>query len=197
MSLVSTAEINPNGSVLEQIHALKKQREARMQAAARKLNPKPPAPKQLAQLPPPELFQRPVNPFDWLDKVMPVHVQQDNVQVTFKFPAWLEGNSRVTVGQIVKQVAEKYGVKPIDITSERRHHNLIVPRFEACWRARTETGYSLPHIGRAMGGRDHTSILHGYQTYARWQRIKQGLTRAKPSDRHVDFKMIIGPEAGE
>lgn len=66
----------------------------------------------------------------------------------------------VRVPRILAVVARRHGMTVTDLTSARRGPRLVVPRQIAAWLARTLTGRSLPEIGRHMGGRDHTTILH-------------------------------------
>ena len=67
--------------------------------------------------------------------------------------------------EIVKEVCEKHGLKIEDVISERRHQYLVRPRQEIMYRLCTETDWSLPRIGRLLGGRDHTTILHGKRKF--------------------------------
>jgi chromosomal replication initiator protein len=67
---------------------------------------------------------------------------------------------RVTVDMIQKAVAEHYGMKQADLTSERRARAVARPRQVAMWLAKQITTRSLPDIGRRFGGRDHTTVLH-------------------------------------
>jgi chromosomal replication initiator protein len=67
---------------------------------------------------------------------------------------------RVTVDMIQKTVAEHYGMKQADLTSERRARAVARPRQVAMWLAKQITTRSLPDIGRRFGGRDHTTVLH-------------------------------------
>lgn len=67
---------------------------------------------------------------------------------------------KVTVDQIQKTVAEHYGLKQADLTSERRARAVARPRQVAMWLAKQITTRSLPDIGRRFGGRDHTTVLH-------------------------------------
>jgi chromosomal replication initiation ATPase DnaA len=68
--------------------------------------------------------------------------------------------SRPRIHEIISEVAKRHGVTPIAIISDRRNTKLVAARHEAMWRARNETTYSLPRIGRAFR-RDHTTVLHG------------------------------------
>lgn len=69
--------------------------------------------------------------------------------------------------QIIREVCIKYNITLEDLISERRHHAIVVPRQEAMYRLCTETDWSLPRIGRALGNRDHTTVLHGRKAYKR------------------------------
>lgn len=64
--------------------------------------------------------------------------------------------------QHIKQVvAKQFMVTPVDIDANRRTRNVVIPRHVAWHLSRVLTPKSLPDIGRAYGGRDHTSILNG------------------------------------
>lgn len=67
--------------------------------------------------------------------------------------------------QIVAEVCERHGVPFRDIVSQRRDRKTAKARAEACYRLRMETTLSLPQIGRKLGGRDHTTILHSVRRY--------------------------------
>lgn len=83
----------------------------------------------------------------------------------------------LTVATIVECVSEVTGVPVADILSDRRAEELIRARHVAMWLARNRTGYSLPRIGRAIGGRDHTTVLNAVA------RVDQAL--ADPGDRQT------------
>lgn len=65
------------------------------------------------------------------------------------------------IDRMVTFVAFSIGVKPIELLSERRTRHLSYGRFAVMWGAGKLTTYSLPRIGEALGGYDHTSVLHG------------------------------------
>jgi len=71
----------------------------------------------------------------------------------------------ITVAEIAKQTAERYGVTINDLKSARRGHRLVCARQEAMWRARNETPHSLPCIGRFLGGKDHTTVIYGIRKH--------------------------------
>lgn len=66
-----------------------------------------------------------------------------------------------TIASIIAAVAAHHGIKPAELTGHRRWRSHAWPRQEAYWLAQRITGKSLPEIGRAFGGRDHTTVLHG------------------------------------
>ncbi|MCH9644963.1 MAG: chromosomal replication initiator protein DnaA [Gammaproteobacteria bacterium] len=66
----------------------------------------------------------------------------------------------VTIDNIQRTVAEYYKIKVSDILSKRRNRSLARPRQVAMALAKELTNHSLPEIGDAFGGRDHTTVLH-------------------------------------
>ncbi|WP_394016095.1 helix-turn-helix domain-containing protein [Roseixanthobacter pseudopolyaromaticivorans] len=74
---------------------------------------------------------------------------------------WLSVNPQVPpIMRIQRAVCSYYGISRVDLLSERRTANLIMPRHIAMFLAKTLTLCSLPEIGRRFGGRDHTTVLH-------------------------------------
>lgn len=66
----------------------------------------------------------------------------------------------VTVENIQKTVADYYKIRVADLLSERRSRSVARPRQLAMALAKELTNHSLPEIGDAFGGRDHTTVLH-------------------------------------
>jgi chromosomal replication initiator protein len=66
----------------------------------------------------------------------------------------------VTVENIQKTVAEYYKIRIAELLSKRRSRSIARPRQVAMALAKELTNYSLPEIGDAFGGRDHTTVLH-------------------------------------
>ena len=67
---------------------------------------------------------------------------------------------QVSVENIQKVVAEYYKIKVADLHSKRRSRSVARPRQVAMAIAKELTSHSLPEIGDAFGGRDHTTVLH-------------------------------------
>jgi hypothetical protein len=68
---------------------------------------------------------------------------------------------RPTVRAIMAVVCRRYDVSREDMLSPRRELRYVTPRHIIMYLARKLTPASLPEIGRLLGGRDHTTILHG------------------------------------
>jgi len=66
----------------------------------------------------------------------------------------------VTVENIQKTVADYYKLRVADLLSKRRNRSIARPRQVAMALAKELTSHSLPEIGDAFGGRDHTTVLH-------------------------------------
>lgn len=66
----------------------------------------------------------------------------------------------VTIDNIQRIVAEYYKIKMSDMLSKRRSRSVARPRQVAMALAKEMTNHSLPEIGEAFGGRDHTTVLH-------------------------------------
>ena len=66
----------------------------------------------------------------------------------------------VTIENIQKTVAEYFKIRVADLLSKRRSRSITRPRQVAMSLAKELTSHSLPEIGDAFGGRDHTTVLH-------------------------------------
>ena len=72
----------------------------------------------------------------------------------------------VTIDNIQKTVAEYYKIRVADLLSKRRNRSIARPRQVAMALSKELTNHSLPEIGDAFGGRDHTTVLHGCKKVA-------------------------------
>ncbi|NCQ27108.1 MAG: chromosomal replication initiator protein DnaA [Armatimonadetes bacterium] len=68
--------------------------------------------------------------------------------------------ARVTLAGIQRSAAEHYGVTIDDMKSQKRNKSVMMPRQVAMFLSRQLTDASLPDIGRAFGGRDHSTVIH-------------------------------------
>jgi chromosomal replication initiator protein len=75
-------------------------------------------------------------------------------------------NRQVSVDNIQRTVADYYKIKVAEMYSKRRSRNVARPRQVAMALAKQLTSLSLPDIGDAFGGRDHTTVLHACRKVA-------------------------------
>jgi chromosomal replication initiator protein len=73
---------------------------------------------------------------------------------------------QISIDNIQRLVAEYYNIKISDILSKRRSRTIARPRQMAMFLAKELTNHSLPEIGEAFGGRDHTTVLHACKRIA-------------------------------
>ena len=69
----------------------------------------------------------------------------------------------LTVEVIQRVTAQHYGLRVTDLKGAKRHRGVVVPRMVAVWLTRKHTQASFPEIGRAFGGRDHSTAIHACQ----------------------------------
>lgn len=72
-----------------------------------------------------------------------------------------DDEKEISVEYIIEVVAEHFGIKPSDITSQKRSKEIVYPRQITMYLCRELTDISLQMIGKALGRRDHTTVLHG------------------------------------
>ena len=94
----------------------------------------------------------------------------------------------VTIGNIQKITAEYFNVRLQDLLSKRRVRSLARPRQIAMTLAKELTEHSLPEIGEAFGGRDHTTVMHACKTIRK-------LIETDPRMR-LDFEQLIRALSG-
>jgi chromosomal replication initiator protein len=69
-------------------------------------------------------------------------------------------DKQITIENIQKTVAEYFQIRTSDLTSSKRSRSIARPRQIAMTLAKELTNHSLPEIGNAFGGRDHTTVIH-------------------------------------
>ncbi len=82
----------------------------------------------------------------------------------------------VTIENIQKTVAEYYKIRVADLLSKRRSRSIARPRQMAMALAKDLTTHSLPEIGDAFGGRDHTTVMHACRVI---KALKESETRSR------------------
>ena len=74
-----------------------------------------------------------------------------------------EAQKEITPEMIIKIVAEHFNVSVNDIVSKKKSQDIVYPRQLIMYLCRTLTDVALSLIGKRLGGRDHTTIIHGYE----------------------------------
>jgi chromosomal replication initiator protein len=90
---------------------------------------------------------------------------------------------QVSLDNIKRTVAEYYKIKSSDLLSKRRSRSVARPRQLAMALSKELTNHSLPEIGDAFGGRDHTTVLHACR------KIKE--LRETSTDIREDYKNLL------
>jgi chromosomal replication initiator protein len=86
-------------------------------------------------------------------------------------------NRQVSIENIQKTVADYYKIKVSEMYSKKRSRNVARPRQVAMALAKELTQLSLPDIGEAFGGRDHTTVLHACRKIADLRTNNSDITR--------------------
>jgi chromosomal replication initiator protein len=89
----------------------------------------------------------------------------------------------VSITNIQSTVAEYYKIKTSDLMAKRRNRSVARPRQMAMALAKELTNHSLPEIGDAFGGRDHTTVLHACR------KIRE--LRDSSADMREDYKKLL------
>ncbi|MGM3389829.1 chromosomal replication initiator protein DnaA [Stutzerimonas stutzeri] len=89
----------------------------------------------------------------------------------------------VSVDNIQRTVAEYYKIKIADLLSKRRSRSVARPRQVAMALSKELTNHSLPEIGDAFGGRDHTTVLHACRKIAELRELD--------ADIREDYKNLL------
>jgi chromosomal replication initiator protein len=97
-------------------------------------------------------------------------------------------NRQITLDLVQKTVADFYKIKVTEMYSQKRTRAIARPRQVAMWLARELTSHSLPEIGDAFGGRDHTTVLHACRTII----DLRGRDTTLNNDLHVLLQTIKG-----
>lgn len=84
---------------------------------------------------------------------------------------------RVTIESIQKAVAERYGLKLSELKQKSNTKKIVYPRQIAMYLVKELTSASLPEIGRAFGGKHHTTVLHSVDKIDRLKQTDADLNR--------------------
>jgi chromosomal replication initiator protein len=84
---------------------------------------------------------------------------------------------RVTIDAIQKAVAEKFQIKQSQIKEKSNTKKVVYPRQVAMYLVKELTDASLPEIGRAFGGKHHTTVIHSINKIDKARHIDPELNR--------------------
>lgn len=96
-------------------------------------------------------------------KLNKVEITLDNVEEALKDIISPNINRQVTPQLIINIVADHFGINPEDIISKRRNSEFVQPRQICMYLCRKLTGESLQNIGKSLGKKDHTTVIHGIE----------------------------------
>ena len=90
---------------------------------------------------------------------------------------------QVSIDNIQKTVSDYFNIRLSDLLSSKRNRSLARPRQLSMSLAKELTNHSLPEIGDAFGGRDHTTVLHACK--------KIGELRQGNTELDEDYKNLV------
>lgn len=102
-------------------------------------------------------------------------IDVDLVNETLGNDIFYTANKEATPELIMDAVAKHYGIRVADLVGKKRTRGIARPRQVAMSLTKELTGLSLPAIGGAFGGRDHTTVMYGIRTIADLRKSDAGL----------------------
>jgi chromosomal replication initiator protein len=72
-------------------------------------------------------------------------------------------NNEITSQLIIQIVAEHFNIAATDLTSKKKSQNIVIPRQIVMYLCRELTEDSFSAIGQLLGGKDHSTVMHGYE----------------------------------
>lgn len=117
-------------------------------------------------------------------KLNNVDLNIDSAEEALKDVIYPNKAKELTPTLIINIVAEQFGVKPEDITSKKRNSEFVQPRQVVMYLCRELTGMSQVNIGKILGKKDHTTVIHGVKNRGRASKQR----RAQKQNRHYHKK---------
>jgi hypothetical protein len=99
-----------------------------------------------------------------------------------------------TIDAIKKAVCEFYDMSPLHLIAERRTMKIVEARHMAFYLCKTLTPHSYPLIGKFLGGRDHTTVLHGVRKVEKTMLRRDDAGRDKAHDVATLLERITGEQ---
>lgn len=101
-----------------------------------------------------------------------------------------EVSSRVTIHAIQQCITDYFHIELTELKSAKRHRSVLYPRQVAMFLCRKLTESSLPEIGRAFGGRDHTTVMHAISKVEK--EIEQDINKKRLVE-HLNRLVVAAP----
>lgn len=108
-------------------------------------------------------------------KLNKVNVNLDLAEEALKDIIYPDKSREVTPSIIINIVAEHFGVRPEDITSKKRNSEFVLPRQIVMYLCRELTDTSYINIGKILGKKDHTTIMHGVNKITSEMQVNEDL----------------------
>jgi len=112
-------------------------------------------------------------------------INMELVQIALK-DLLLMQDKRISIENIQKTTAEYYKIRVAELLSKRRSRSVARPRQVAMALSKELTNHSLPEIGDAFGGRDHTTVLHACRKISSLRETEQ-----KIEEDYINLERIL------
>ncbi len=96
----------------------------------------------------------------------------------------------ITVEMVIEVVSKYYDLTIEELQGNSRSKRVSAPRHMAMYLAREETKASLPQIGETLGGRDHTTIMYGYEKIAKLVEHDERIRRDSMQIREQLYQLV-------
>jgi len=110
-----------------------------------------------------------------------VDITLDNAKEALKDIVYPDVSKVITIPLIISTVCEQYNVKQEDITSKKRNKEIVLPRQIVMYLSREFTDSPLEEIGKALGKKDHTTVMSGVN------KIKDLIQSDEELQRNIDI----------
>ena len=104
-------------------------------------------------------------------KLNNVEINLEMAQEALKDIIYPDKPKEISPSIIINIVAEHFGVRPEDITSKKRNSEFVEPRQVVMYLCRSMTDTSYQSIGKILGKKDHTTIIHGVNNFGKKMKL--------------------------
>ena len=96
-------------------------------------------------------------------KISPLQMDIELAKEVLKDSISPNANNEITSQLIIQIVAEHFNIAATDLTSKKKSQNIVIPRQIVMYLCRELTEDSFSAIGQLLGGKDHSTVMHGYE----------------------------------